>query len=199
MARKLILNGGAIRPTCLLLLITITRHNYKANYINVSVLLILEPCAGLKVWPATATPRTSLIPWLIDGFWAYIRVLIIISIRGKFNQTQVWYREDGCNIKTTQQHYHYWPCHPLCERVNAWHVPGSPKWRPPPWKYAHGRVFSFYFCFFWPPKPVIPPWALLRGLPVLILAKFIILPISPNKFSPIIYRFTVCHHWQVMR
>ena len=42
----------------------------------------------------------------------------------------------------------------------------SPKWRPPPWKYAHGRVFSFYFCSFWPPKPVIPPWALLRGLPV---------------------------------
>ena len=43
----------------------------------------------------------------------------------------------------------------------------SPKWRPPPWKYAHGRVLSFYFCSFWPPKPVIPPWALLRGLPVL--------------------------------
>ena len=62
-ARKLILNGEAIRPTGLLLLITITWHpiihNCKAEYINVSVILML-----------------------IDIFRAYIRVLIISSIRG---------------------------------------------------------------------------------------------------------------------
>ena len=58
---------------------------------------------------------------------------------------------------------HPWP--PLCSCVTAWVYPQNGA-HPPENAPIHVRVFGFYFCSFWRPKPVIPPWALIWGLPV---------------------------------
>ena len=134
--RKLILNGGAIWPRALLLLIAITWHSIITKHIH--MISDLYDDIDYKC----QRDIHAMVDWrILSLHWSPYRI-----------------RKVHSNIIITSLATH-------CADVS---LPGGvfPKWRPSPWKYAHVRVLNFNFCSFWPPKPVTPSWALLRGLPV---------------------------------
>ena len=100
--------------------------------------------------------------WLDDGH----KLCCISSIHtyhtlleSKYN-TQYNHNIPNCTAKTPMSAQ--WG--PVCRRVTAWVYPQNGAH--PPENAPMGGFLVFNLCSFWPPKPVIPPWALLRGLPV---------------------------------